>query len=935
MSGSQSRHREFWVQVPLVAASGLMLLLTVACFATTSEAEPLFEAPFYSRNAGALTGRIAVGDLNEDGRPDVAAAESPKGSLPGNVTILLGNGDGTLSLGGAYEAGFDPRGIAISDLNGDGHVDLIVANAYSDFFTLLLGNGDGTFGSRRDYPTNGGTCSAASGDFDADGRMDVALVARGTNTVSVFLNKGSGNLWRYDYRTGPSPYFVTLGDLNEDGHLDLVVVDQNDNNAGSLSLFYGHGDGSFSPKTDLSTGPGPFGAAIGDLNADGHPDLAVANRNKYGPGTLSVLLAQGGGTFAPRTDYATGRSPASVVIGDVNEDGRPDLVVVNDDEAMGSVLLGYGDGTFAPRTDFTAGTGTVDCALVDMNADGHLDLVTCMGSVAIYPGNGQGTFRPGEFHDLGPGRCNAIAMGDFDEDSEADVAVANSIQGTISVLLASGPGRFAPGAVYTTGRALGIAAGDLNGDHHADLAFVVQTSEGSSVVSMLLGNGDGTFRSAADRIMRPMPVAVCLGDLNLDGCLDMLVTNVGGGALADSTFAVLLGNGAGTFREGARFYQNIHPDFPLLADLNSDGRLDVVCVNYSIHAVAVLFGRGDGTFGPKSEYPIGDWISSLAVGDVNADGFPDLAVAHANSITILLGDRSGGFANRFDVAAGHGWGPVAVADVNLDQRADLLVADSYSNVIAVLLGNSGGRFEPSLDFGTGNSPRDFAVADLNGDGRPDLAVGGGLSGEAAFTIIPNRSLSTPVLVEGLDAAATGGGVRLHWRLSPAAQREVESIDVDRATASAGPYATCSSSPLLPAAEMSFEDLGVASERYWYRLVLGFRTGGRTIAGPVGVLVASNAHQRTTLRQPFEFGPGGPIQIQFSLAPPQTPVRLVICDVRGRLLWAARSVARQPGEYTQTWDRRDVEGGLAPRGVYIVRLEAGGTVASRKFVILHR
>jgi hypothetical protein len=190
-----------------------------------------------------------------------------------------------------------------------------------------------------------------------------------------------------------------------------------------------------------------------------------------------------------------------------------------------------------------------------------------------------------------------------------------------------------------------------------------------------------------------------------------------------------------------------------------------------------------------------------------------------------------------------------------------------------------------------------------------------------------------VTAENLAATATDRGLQLRWTLSAAARRALRGIAVERATAAEGPYAACSAALLEPATEMSFDDTGLESGGYWYRLVLIARDGSRALAGPVGVQAGTGTPRITALRQPFEPAGGGPVQIRYSVAGARTPVRLAIYDARGRVVWSSESRVHEPGEYTQTWDRCDRAGTRAPRGVYFVGFDAGGVKGSRKLIVL--
>jgi FG-GAP-like repeat/PASTA domain/FG-GAP repeat len=276
----------------------------------------------------------------------------------------------------SYATGRAPVSVAIGDLNRDGKPDLATANYGADTVSVLLNRGNGRFQATRDYTTEGPySISVAIGDLNGDGKPDLVVANWGADSVSVLLNRGDGSFQpKLDYLTGRSPWSVAIGDLNGDGKPDLATAN---NETNSVSVLLNRGDGSFRAKRDYPTDRVPYSVAIGDLNADGKPDLATGT----GDGTVSVLLNRGDGRFRARHDYATRCCAISVSIVDLNNDGRPDLVMAQGEfRNWVSVLPNRGKGSFQTEIDYpTSKDDTESVVIGDLNGDRKPDLAIANG----------------------------------------------------------------------------------------------------------------------------------------------------------------------------------------------------------------------------------------------------------------------------------------------------------------------------------------------------------------------------------------------------------------------------------------------------------------------------------------------------------------------------------------------------------------------------
>jgi len=344
-------------------------------------------------------------------------------------------------------------------------------------------------------------------------------------------------------------------------------------------------------------------------------------------------------------------------------------------------------------------------------------------------------FAPPQRHAAGANPA-AVVIADLDGNGRLDLAAANSGAGSVSVFL-NGQAGFHGRRDYETGFVpYSLACGDLNGDGKQDLATANYDLDS---VSVLLNRGDGTFAPAVDYTAGTFPVSIALGDLNGDGKPDLVTANSG-----SDTVSVLLNTGDGSYAPPLAYATAKGPLAVALGDLTGDGKADLALVASNDadedYLLSVLVNRGDGTFAPRHDYPTGALPSTLAIADVDVDGRLDVVTGNYTSLSVFL-NRSGTFQRR-DYRTDTG-NDVAVADLNGDRRPD--VATATNDGVAVFTNQGVGIFDKPVHVGPrlGFYPSAVAVGDLNGDGKPDLATADGITSTVSVLVNTTGHCTVP------------------------------------------------------------------------------------------------------------------------------------------------------------------------------------------------
>ncbi len=684
-------------------------------------------APFQtSSDYAAVVTALAVVDVNADNIKDLVVANQGQA---GTVGVLLGLGNSSflgLSTASNYEitVGTAPRAIAAGDWNGDGKIDLAVANYGDDNLSILTGTGTGLFSQSGTAAVGTRPRGMVQGDWNRDGKLDLAVANEGSDNLSILIGNGDGSFSAtMPIVVGTAPRSIALGDWDLDGKVDLAVANSGSND---VTVLLGQGDGRFTAASTLPVRQTPIGIASADMDRDGDADLLVENAAS---GEISIMLGRTGSTFTSAVHWPVASNPVTLAVADLNHDEVPDVIV--SDSATNRIIarLGQGDGTLAPDTPLPLlETDAVPYTLAvsDLDANGKVDLI--IGNLR----SPQVSVFVGPLLSLIPARASyavgswptAIASGNLNDDGKPDLAIVNTEDDSVSLLMNQDGALFTSAPILKAGRQpVAVVMADVNADNRAD---IVVANLGSDSLSTFLNQGGGQFAAGTSTAVGQRPCSLYAADLNGDKAMDIVAVNSG-----SNTASILLSQG-GRLQLAQTLAAGQSPQAAIVKDFNLDKQADLAIVSSITGEVQIWQNQGAGNLVLLETHSLGGPLGVLsskgiAAADLDGDGAPDLAITNQRTerISVLWNSGNGKFGpvKNFEVLyynSERNLGELATGDFNGDGQEDLAVVAQTLRAVVAMTVTAPRLLIPCAYISLNEMPLGLSAVDLNGDKLSDL-----------------------------------------------------------------------------------------------------------------------------------------------------------------------------------------------------------------------
>ncbi len=714
---------------------------------------------------------LAVGDMNHDGRADIIGASGGSNFNTNKITVLLNNGEGGFSapvITDLPSSVIEFYALKVGDFTGDGHPDIAALTKTN--LNIFPGNGLGAFSLSATLPWDGERNSLVAGNFNNDAITDLAVTGGGFGDpweLGIVLGTAGNAVFNNRYNLTGQPAGLDVGEFNGDGITDIMIAAyypyaNNTPQTRFLEPWLGGGGGAFTAGTKVQfpvlNSLMPVGVAVGDFNTDGKQDAVVNFSTSF-----ALVYGNGSGTFQ-NPKYFSSNGAGAMLAPDVNQDNKKDLLFLRSSTNSAiSVLLNTNNGFNVPSTIIYGGT---DIVAADFNGDGRRDMVTVTDTefnntseVVIALNDGQNGLLPDRNFGTPP-NLTTFAEGDFNGDGKRDVVTAHVVSNNpqrIGVFLGDGTGNLTSVSPQISGLngIRNLTVGDFNDDGFDDVFIIDSGQTGFTLLSQ--GNGAFTLVPNFSITFIHNFAKTQTGDFNRDGKLDLAVPSVDG-------IKLWLGNGNGTFAQGANQTVASVIESTAKGDFNGDGFLDVAALTYTgtNTVISKMFGDGNGGFNANSVLSLNAGQSlSLTAGDFNADGRDDLAFISSSSLGNLVVIPSAAqtsdnptpifyWIGGISVPSGGFVSSIVAADYNGDGKIDIGFTNLH--VSRGIIYNNGGQTACL-------SINDATVTEGN-SGTRDASFTVSLSAASAQDVYVNYTLEAGTAAVGTDIQNVSGRLKI-------------------------------------------------------------------------------------------------------------------------------------------------------------------------------